>query len=168
MSKLALALIRQAKTEGWKKLDIGRCGLTALPKELFELEELEELRVSNRVYDYKQRKWVESKNTGPYNLLSGELPEEFERLKKLKKIEMGGSGTILNWRYTAFLDYWRIENLEVLTKLPLLTTISLPYVGLRDISFVALCPAIQSLNLFNNNISDISVLGKLSNLQSLN
>ena len=41
MSELALALIRQAKAEGWTTLDLGRTGLTELPEALFELEELE-------------------------------------------------------------------------------------------------------------------------------
>ena len=43
MSKLALDLIRAAKSTRAKTLDLGNCGLTELPDELFELVDLEVL-----------------------------------------------------------------------------------------------------------------------------
>ena len=51
MSQLALDLIRQAKREGWKSLDLGKTGLTDdnMPDELFDLVELEKLRLCNQV-----------------------------------------------------------------------------------------------------------------------
>lgn len=39
MSELALKLIREAKETRATRLDLGNCGLTELPKELFELTE---------------------------------------------------------------------------------------------------------------------------------
>jgi len=53
MSKLALELITEAKRTNAKVLDLGYCGLTELPDELFELKELEELIVSNGHRDFK-------------------------------------------------------------------------------------------------------------------
>ena len=50
----ALELIAKEKKEKTGKLDIGKCGLTELPEELFDLERLEELYVSNRFWDYKK------------------------------------------------------------------------------------------------------------------
>ena len=50
MTREAQKLITKAKAENWKRLDLGRCGLTDLEKqvpELFELTDLEELVLSN-------------------------------------------------------------------------------------------------------------------------
>jgi len=63
----ALELIAKEKKEKTGKLDIGKCGLTELPEELFDLERLEELYVSNRFWDYKKQEWIESKNPGSDN-----------------------------------------------------------------------------------------------------
>ena len=43
MSELALQRIREAKEQRLTRLDLGNCGLTELPDELFELTWLEEL-----------------------------------------------------------------------------------------------------------------------------
>ena len=47
MSELALKLIQEAKDKRLTRLDLGNCGLTELPDELFELVWLEELILSN-------------------------------------------------------------------------------------------------------------------------
>ena len=44
MSELALKGVREAKRTRATRLDLGNCGLTELPDELFELTWLEELR----------------------------------------------------------------------------------------------------------------------------
>ena len=56
MSEIALKLIREAKEKRSTRLDLGNCGLTELPEELFECVWLEELiienhRVKNTFYD---------------------------------------------------------------------------------------------------------------------
>ena len=45
MSELALKLIKEAKEKRLKRLDLGNCGLTKLPEELFELVWLQNLEV---------------------------------------------------------------------------------------------------------------------------
>ena len=42
MSELALQRIREAKEKRLTRLDLGNCGLTELPEELFELTWLED------------------------------------------------------------------------------------------------------------------------------
>ena len=42
MSELAFKRIREAKEKRLTRLDLGNCGLTELPEELFELTWLEE------------------------------------------------------------------------------------------------------------------------------
>jgi hypothetical protein len=52
MSTLALTLIAENKKIKATRLDLGNCGLTELPVELFELEWLEELNFrSNKIND---------------------------------------------------------------------------------------------------------------------
>ncbi len=48
MSELALKRIREAKDKRLTHRDLGNCGLTELPDELFELTWLEELILSDR------------------------------------------------------------------------------------------------------------------------
>ena len=64
MSKLALDLIEKEKQQRTRTLDLGQCGLTKLPEQLFELLWLEKLIVSDSVWDYKNREWIHSKNKG--------------------------------------------------------------------------------------------------------
>jgi len=71
MSELALKLIREAKKTKAKKLDLGNCGLTELPDELFELVWLEELYLSEKclIYDFEtnRRNQFISQNIGTKN-----------------------------------------------------------------------------------------------------
>ena len=48
MPELALKLIRKAKQKRLTRLDLGNCGLTEIPEELFELTWLEELILSGK------------------------------------------------------------------------------------------------------------------------
>ena len=60
----AQALIQKEKKERTGKLDLGCCGLTALPPQLFDLHWLEELILSNRWLDQEKREWIYSQNKG--------------------------------------------------------------------------------------------------------
>ena len=51
MSELALQLIRKEKEEKTGKLDLGNCGLTDFPEELFDLVWLEELNFCSMFWD---------------------------------------------------------------------------------------------------------------------
>ena len=81
MSELALQLIREAKTKKLKSLNLGSCGLTELPPELFELVWLEELVVSNEQWheEVREEEYVSGKLRKRYkvaDLLDGiESPE---------------------------------------------------------------------------------------------
>ncbi len=155
MSQLALQLIAQAKKENWKSLDLGRTGLREIPEEVFELTELEELRLSNYVLNLEKGKWIESQNTGAYNLLH-ELPEGIKRLKKLTKLYVGG-----------FPNRWEIKDISILKDLTNLQSLDLRSNNISDISILKDLTNLQSLDLRSNNISDISILKDLTNLQSL-
>jgi internalin A len=73
MSALALQRIREAKEQRLTRLDLGNCGLTELPDELFELVWLEELQLSNQwdFFDDEASEWLSliSENGGKPNRL---------------------------------------------------------------------------------------------------
>ncbi|MEE9302181.1 MAG: hypothetical protein V3U84_00200 [Thiotrichaceae bacterium] len=87
MSKLALQLIAEAKEKRLTTLDLGNCGLTEIPEEVFELVWLEELSLSNGYFERntngKGWKRIASKNQGERNFLSV-IPQAFSQLQKLK------------------------------------------------------------------------------------
>jgi internalin A len=58
MSALALKLIQEAKEQRLTRLDLGNCGLTELPDELFELVWLEELILSSSAVFYDFEKMI--------------------------------------------------------------------------------------------------------------
>ncbi|MEO1384316.1 MAG: hypothetical protein AAFV78_13900, partial [Bacteroidota bacterium] len=80
MSELALERIRENKRTQAKRLNLARCGLTELPDELFECVWLEELILSNRIWDEEKRKWISMANSGPYNLLD-DIPQKVRQIK---------------------------------------------------------------------------------------
>ena len=71
MSELALKLIKEAKEKRLTRLDLGNCGLTELPDELFELVWLEELNLSGKTtffnYELNELCVTITQNTGIEN-----------------------------------------------------------------------------------------------------
>ena len=113
MSELALQKIWENQRTKNPVLNLARTGLTELPKELFECVWLEELILSNRIYNYQERRWENQADSGPYNLLR-ELPEDFNKFKELRKLYAGGSGTIFQIITKVFQDKWRIQDISAL------------------------------------------------------
>ena len=89
MSELALHLIREAKRTNAKSLDLGNCGLTELPDELFELMQLEVLILSSYwwEYNFETKKWesLNSENKGATNNIKI-LSPKLHLLRSLKKL----------------------------------------------------------------------------------
>ncbi len=175
----ALQLIKEAKEKKLTSLDLGNCGLTTIPKEVFELTHLEELRLCNSYWDHQQRKWIDSKNNGPANKIE-KIPPDIGRLKSLKALYLNGNYQV-RWEIKRIthlqdlpslrvldLSFTEISDISVLEKLPNLTSLDLSSNQISDISVLEKLPNLTLLDLINNNISDISVLEKLPNLTSLN
>jgi len=158
MSKRALNLIRQAKAEGSNTLDLGNTGLTELPEELFELEQLETLIISNGYWDFEKRKWIESTNKGNRNYLPGKLPEHLVRLQNLKRLYLDGD----------YGDKMGINDIGVLEKLTNLTTLNLRSNSLTEIGVLEKLTNLTTLDLSYNSLTEIGVLEKLTNLTTLN
>lgn len=89
MSELALKLIREAKENRSTHLDLGNCGLTELPDELFELTWLEELILSSKWWEYSLNDIKEhlkySENMKVANNIE-KIPYDIQNLSKLKKL----------------------------------------------------------------------------------
>ena len=162
MSELARQLIAANKAqhqrgdEAAKRLDLGNCGLTELPEELFDLHWLEELVVSNEWFDRKKGKWHPSANNGAENRLVN-LPAGIRKLRNLKILVLEAD----DW------GEWQIRDYIFLSKLTGLQSLSLRNNKISDIDFLSKMTGLQSLSLSNSWISDISFLSKLRGLQSL-
>ncbi|MCJ7604214.1 MAG: leucine-rich repeat domain-containing protein [Desulfobulbaceae bacterium] len=162
MSELARQLIaantaqHERGDEAAKRLDLGNCGLTALPPELFELHWLEELLVSKSWFDFKTGKWRPSANNGSGNRLAA-LPAEIRELENLKILALAG-------------DFWKpcqLSDISSLAALSNLQTLDLSFNQLSDISILEKLTGLQTLYLSSNQLSDISILEKLTGLQTL-
>ena len=139
MSELALKLIKEAKEKRLTRLDLGNCGLTELPDELFELTWLEELNLGMYGDDYenvKSQRIFESKSNNQ-NRISG-LPFKISYLTNLKKL----------WIVGDYGDDYQLGSLRNLGNIETLSNLIL-------------------LDISNNYVSNISPLTKLINLQVL-
>jgi len=160
MSELALQLIQQAKETKAKKLDLGNCGLTELPDELFELVWLEELYLckSSRFYNLatkKENRFV-SKNRGNENNLKHFSPN-IQRLLNLNILLANGSSS----------NEWSLGDLNPLKNLQNLQALYVSYTNVNDLSPLKNLQNLQALYIPYTKISNLSPLKNLQNLQAL-
>lgn len=160
MSELALKLIRETKEKRLTSLDLGNCGLTELPDELFELIWLEELNLSNEyTYWHEARKhWtrIKSSNNGSANHLAN-LPEDIKKLENLKKLIACGT-----YEYR-----WSLIDLKNLKNLKSLEMLDLSYNQISDIEPLSNFTHLKNLKLARNKIINIAPLAFLKQLSSL-
>ncbi|HAP62768.1 MAG TPA: hypothetical protein DCR93_25815, partial [Cytophagales bacterium] len=88
---LALKLIAQEKKEKTGRLDLGNCGLTELPEELFELEWLEWLNLGEWYWDAEAQEDVQTPNKGGRNRL-GQAAERLTELPQLQFLGLFNNG----------------------------------------------------------------------------
>jgi internalin A len=165
MTQLAQQLIKKARTEGAKRLDLGNCGLTDLETqvpELFDLIDLEELVLSNVWWEWNKegRYWSKRKNSnsGEPNSID-KLPQALGRLKKLRLFVCGDGG----WGSS----YWGISDLSPLQGLTALTNLNLSGNQIIDLSPLQGLTALTNLELEGNQIIDLSPLQGLTALTNL-
>ena len=180
MSNLARKLIKQANDSKANYLELGRCSLTSdtIPEELFELEHLEELVLSNEWWEDEKKQWQKSRQNGASNRFSF-LPSGFNELKKLKKLVVAGDNS-LPWAITDLQPIANLSNLELLdcsynqitdltplNKLLNLTVIDCSYNKLNDLSFAEGLVNLTQIYCSSNKIVDLSHLEGLVNLKKL-
>ncbi len=131
--------IDEVKKNGEVSLDIGMMGLTdlSLIPNLFELENLVELILSNHYAEYNKdgEYWdkIESENKFYPNNLNN-IPKDIKKLKNLEKLIIGG-----DWRKEDKWNRWRI----------------------KDITPIFLLKKLEFLNVSNNNIERIKVTNRI-------
>lgn len=157
MSEKALQLIAKEKEERTGRLNLGNCGLTEWPEELFELTWLEELVVGDN--------WEWDEEKGVFNIALSftltfkvinrlnNVPQELSKLPKLRLL------------YLNDLGIKRIENLEYLKGLKKL---DLSYNQIKEIENLEQLRNLLELDLRGNQISIIKNLDSLSTLKTLN
>ncbi|TAK41250.1 MAG: hypothetical protein EPO28_08800 [Saprospiraceae bacterium] len=155
MSSLAHHLIAENKKSKATRLDLGNCGLTELPPELFELEWLEELVLSNEWWDWEKNDKQKSQNKGAANRLVA-LPSPFS-LAHLKKLVIAGI-----WE-----NKWEITDLTPLEKLTGLTQLDFRYNKVSDLTPLEKLTGLVQLDIKGNKVSDLTPLEKLTGLTQL-
>lgn len=152
---LALSLIKREASEKTGKLDLGNCGLTYVPNEVYELTHLTALNLCSKYWDFEMESWVESSNKGEENdlyFLGGGLVN----LKNLVKLSIGGETTP-----------WQMKELDIIGTLINLTTLNIANCNLYDISFLVQLSALTNIDIRNNEVKDISALGECGQLETL-
>jgi small GTP-binding protein len=156
MTREAKQLIAQAKAENWKRLDLGRCGLTDLEEqipELFELTDLEELSLhNNQLTDVSGLSGLSALTT---------LYLNFNQLLDVSGLSGLSALTTLHLNFNQLLDVSGLSGLSVLT------TLDISRNQLTDISGLSGLNALTALVLNDNQLTDVSALSGLSVLTRL-
>ncbi len=145
--ELALKLIAEAKETRATRLDLGNCGLTELPDELFELTWLEELILSNEWdnYSFEKKEWeeFESQNKSKANNIKYISP----KIKLLRGIRKFVANNQKDLR-----DLSPLKDLIVLEQLYIYSTQVSDLSPLKDLT------ALQLLDLYQTHVSDLNPL----------
>ncbi len=164
MSELALKLIREAKEKRLTRLDLGNCGLTELPDELFELTWLDELMLSSEIlsYDFDNNtiSYFESSNIG----MSNNIIEISSKLTKLSNLKVIFASKRNEWDN----DRWKLANLSILNTLNNLQKIHLSSTSVKDLTPLKNLKNLQELDIGDTEVVDLKPLKNLSNLKFLN
>jgi small GTP-binding protein len=179
MSDLASLLIERNKKSRNPRLDLGRCGLSTIPKKVFECIWLEELILSNEWWNYDKHQWELSENDFRGNNLTA-IPTVIGTLSKLKILRASGNITY-PWNLSdisalsslANLEWLdlssnKISDLSPLVPLGNLRTLDLHYNEIRNADPLQVLTQLQILDLGNNQLPGVSLLNHLPNLRALN
>jgi len=146
-------------------LDLGNLGLTdlSLLPELFQLENLEELILSNHYAEYNDGFWnnVKSNNNHYPNNISF-IPLDVKKLKNLKKLIIGG-----DWRKEKHWNRWRLKSVANIFKITSLEILNVSNNQITSIKGVSKLVKLKSFHANNNHIKTIDNLGKFESLQAL-
>ena len=151
MSELALKLIKEAKDKRLTRLDLGNCGLTELPDELFELTWLEDLDLNDNFYLYNLSPIAELVNLKSLTIYKTSV-SNLHPIAKLIDLDF------LCFSQTNVCNIKPLENLlklytlimsetEVSDISPLRNLVNLHFLNISDTKVVDLSPSVGLLNL---------------------
>lgn len=147
------------------RLDLGNLGLTDLSflPELFQLENLEELILSNHYAEFDNGFWnkIYSANEHyPNNILG--IPNDIKKLKRLRKLIIGG-----DWKKGNDWNRWRIKSVNNILDLRFLEVLNVSNNQIVNFKNLYKLSNLKSLYANNNEIKNINDLGKFESLQEL-
>ena len=177
MSELALRLIAENKKTKATSLDLGNCGLTELPEELFECIWLKKLVLAGEwwEWDEKYNEWIQfiSPRAGKQNQLS--RLDGLEKLKNLNTLVFSSNKirdihplAALNALSSLNCSSNQIRDLQPLANLVKLTTLNCSSNQIQDIQPLANLLSFTVLNCYNNQIQDIYPLVQLGKIIAVN
>jgi internalin A len=160
MSNLAQQRIREAKEKRLTRLDIGNCGLTEIPEEVFELTWLEELILSSEwdEYSFEKMKWerFNSQDEGKANNIKTISPK-IKLLRVLKKLIAGAHR----------IPKWDLNDLSPLQDSIALQVLNVDLTQVSDLNPLKDLTSLHALHISSTEVSDISPLKNLMQLQEL-
>lgn len=149
--------INNFKKSGSNRLDLGMMGLTdlSLLPELFELENLEELILSNvwAQFNKDTNKWepIFSENDFYINNLIN-IPNDIIKLKKLKVLIAGG-----DWKKDNKWNRWRLSDISFINKLDNIEFVNLSNNKINSFKITRNLNELKTLHINNNFIKSISI-----------
>ncbi len=151
MSELALKLIAENKKSKATFLDLGKCGLRAVPEEIRELVWLEGLALSDGWFGWEDGAYQVSSNHGASN----------ETLADIRPL-----AALHNLRYLSLVNT-KVDDLSALSGLAGLLLLDLQATPVSDLSALSGLVGLQMLDLQDTPVNDLSVLSGLHDLQVL-
>jgi Leucine-rich repeat (LRR) protein/GTPase SAR1 family protein len=156
-NELALRLIAENKKTKAIRLDLSRCGMEEIPKELSELVWLEELVIGgDTYYDNDKGQFIKTSNTGGFNQFSG-LPEGFENLKQLRKLILAGEEK----------QWLKIRDVSAVGYLANLQSFTIVFASVQDLASLMELTELRELFFKSNWIGNLQPLAKMRKLKRL-
>ena len=158
MTYRALSIISENKKTRSKYIDLGKTGLTEIPKELFSFYWLEVLVLSNvwEEYNIQDKRWETkySQNVGLDNNIEI-IDKEIIRLKNLKKLVLSGS----------FNNKWKLSDLKNLASLPNLQLLFFDNTGVSSLEPLSEISSLVQIYFDFTIVSDLTPIENLNNLK---
>ena len=154
MSELAKKLIENEKRERTGTLDLGNCGLTKLPKELFELEWLIDLNLRDEPwfpFEKNDKPRYQEKREGQ-NLIKS-LPKEFSKLINLEKLDFGGPNVLDN--------EWEIKSIKPLSNLKKIKHLIINSNFIEDLNPISELVELEELDISYNSVKNLEPITRL-------
>jgi Leucine-rich repeat (LRR) protein len=175
MPDLATLLIERNKAERSTFLDLGNCGLSALPEELADMKWLERLNLGGLYFDKVNKKYVRSANDGESNTFLGAKLSLLTELPVLKDLSLSqtpvaDTGTLPLLKALESLDvsYTSIQEV-VLNLLPNLKWLNLRQSSIitDKFSFFENLTKLEFLDISYTSLPDYAILHRSVRLKSL-
>jgi internalin A len=165
MSELALQRIREAKEQRLTRLDIGNCGLTEIPEEVFELTWLKKLIIEGfETYNIGEENNIKSFNP-KMKLLRG-----LTTLIASNQRELSNLSPLTHLTALEVLSVYntQVSDLTPLINLTALQVLNVSYTQVSDLTPLINLTALQELDVSYTQLSDLTPLINLTALQELN